>query len=65
MHGLGEHSGRYERFATALAGRGFSTFAVDLRGMGKSEGAVKLLIHRGMIGVRQRLGVTVGAQEPS
>jgi RNA polymerase sigma-70 factor, ECF subfamily len=25
--------------------------------MGKSEGAVKLLIHRGMIGVRQRLGV--------
>jgi len=33
--------------------------------MGKSEGAVKLLIHRGMIGVRQRLGVTVGAQEPS
>jgi len=25
--------------------------------MGKSEGAIKLLIHRGMIGVRQRLGV--------
>ena len=25
--------------------------------MGKSEGAVKLLIHRGMIGVRQRLGI--------
>ena len=39
VHGLGEHSGRYERFATAMAGRGFSTFAVDLRGMGKSEGA--------------------------
>ncbi len=31
--------------------------------MGKSEGAVKLLIHRGMIGVRQRLGVTVAAEE--
>jgi len=31
--------------------------------MGKSEGAVKLLIHRGMIGVRQRLGVTVTARE--
>lgn len=29
--------------------------------MGKSEGAVKLLIHRGMIGVRQRLGVTVAS----
>ncbi len=27
--------------------------------MGKSEGAIKLLIHRGMIGVRQRLGVGV------
>lgn len=33
--------------------------------MGKSEGAVKLLIHRGMIGVRQRLGVTVAAEEPT
>jgi len=28
--------------------------------MGKSEGAIKLLIHRGMIGVRQRLGLTGG-----
>lgn len=39
VHGLGEHSGRYERFARAMARRGFSTFAVDLRGMGKSAGA--------------------------
>ena len=39
VHGLGEHGGRYERFATALARRGFSTFAVDLRGMGASAGA--------------------------
>jgi RNA polymerase sigma-70 factor (ECF subfamily) len=31
--------------------------------MGKSEGAVKLLIHRGMVGVRQRLGVSVAAEE--
>jgi RNA polymerase sigma-70 factor, ECF subfamily len=31
--------------------------------MGKSEGAIKLLIHRGMIGVRQRLGVTVAVEE--
>ncbi len=30
--------------------------------MGKSEGAVKLLIHRGMIGVRQRLGVVAGVE---
>lgn len=31
--------------------------------MGKSEGAVKLLVHRGMIGVRQRLGITVAVEE--
>jgi RNA polymerase sigma-70 factor (ECF subfamily) len=32
--------------------------------MGKSEGAVKLLIHRGMIGVRQRLGIEAGRETP-
>jgi DNA-directed RNA polymerase specialized sigma24 family protein len=31
--------------------------------MGKSEGAVKLLVHRGMIGVRQRLGISAVAGE--
>jgi RNA polymerase sigma-70 factor (ECF subfamily) len=30
--------------------------------MGKSEGAVKLLIHRGMIGLRQRLGLAPQAE---
>ncbi|TMB94839.1 MAG: lysophospholipase [Chloroflexi bacterium] len=38
MHGLGEHSRRYERFAMGMARHGFATFAVDLRGHGKSEG---------------------------
>ena len=38
VHGHGDHSGRYERFARAMAGHGFSTFAVDLRGHGRSEG---------------------------
>jgi acylglycerol lipase len=38
VHGLGEHSGRYARFAEAMAARGYSTFAVDLRGHGQSEG---------------------------
>jgi RNA polymerase sigma-70 factor (ECF subfamily) len=34
--------------------------------MGKSEGAVKLLIHRGMIGVRERLGIDrPGAPDPA
>jgi len=31
--------------------------------MGKSEGAIKLLIHRGMIGVRAQLGVSVPVGE--
>lgn len=37
-HGLGEHSGRYERLATALQRYGFACSAVDLRGMGRSQG---------------------------
>ena len=39
VHGLGEHSGRYEAFGAAMAERGYSSFAVDLRGMGQSAGA--------------------------
>lgn len=38
VHGLGEHSGRYDEFGRFLAGRGFPTLAFDLRGFGKSEG---------------------------
>jgi alpha-beta hydrolase superfamily lysophospholipase len=38
VHGLGEHAGRYERFATGMARHGLSTYAVDLRGHGKSPG---------------------------
>jgi alpha-beta hydrolase superfamily lysophospholipase len=38
VHGLGEHSGRYERFANGMALRGMATYAVDLRGHGESDG---------------------------
>ena len=38
VHGLGEHAGRYEGFARGMAGHGMGTFAVDLRGHGKSPG---------------------------
>jgi alpha-beta hydrolase superfamily lysophospholipase len=38
VHGLGEHAGRYDAFAVRAARRGFSTFALDLRGHGRSEG---------------------------
>jgi alpha-beta hydrolase superfamily lysophospholipase len=37
-HGLGDHSGRYERLAEALNRRNFSCYAVDLRGAGQSPG---------------------------
>lgn len=38
LHGLGEHSGRYEHVATALAQAGYAVHAVDHRGHGRSEG---------------------------
>lgn len=38
VHGLGEHSGRYERFGASMAAGGYSTYAFDLRGHGASEG---------------------------
>lgn len=38
IHGLGEHSGRYARFAEGMAKHGMSTYALDLRGHGQSEG---------------------------
>ena len=38
VHGLGEHSGRYERFARGMAEFQMATCAIDLRGHGKSAG---------------------------
>jgi len=38
VHGLAEHSGRYERFGTDLAAYGYSTYVMDLRGHGLSDG---------------------------
>ena len=38
VHGLGEHSGRYDRFAQGMARFEMATFALDLRGHGKSDG---------------------------
>ena len=38
VHGLGEHSGRYDSFALAVAQEGTSVFAFDLRGHGRSPG---------------------------
>jgi acylglycerol lipase len=38
VHGLGEHTGRYNHVAEALTAKGYSLTAFDLRGHGKSEG---------------------------
>ncbi|REE05693.1 alpha/beta hydrolase [Marinoscillum furvescens] len=38
VHGLGEHSNRYHELAQQLANSGITTYAMDLRGHGKSEG---------------------------
>lgn len=37
-HGLGEHSGRYEELARDFARAGLSTYALDHRGHGRSDG---------------------------
>ncbi len=39
VHGLGEHSGRYDAFARALSSHGTSVFSFDLRGHGRSPGS--------------------------
>jgi lysophospholipase len=38
VHGLGEHSGRYEHFAETMASFAISTYALDQRGHGLSDG---------------------------
>ena len=38
VHGLGEHSGRYSRLAEAMGTHGVGCYALDLRGMGRSDG---------------------------
>ncbi|HSK65463.1 MAG TPA: lysophospholipase [Anaerolineales bacterium] len=38
IHGLGEHTGRYEHVAQALTGAGYALCGMDLRGHGRSGG---------------------------
>ena len=39
IHGLGEHSGRYEKLAERFTQAGYAVRAIDLRGHGESPGA--------------------------
>lgn len=66
VHGLAEHSGRYERAARVLNRHGFSVWALDNRGHGRSEGL------RGdcrsldeMVQDVAQLGCTIRALHPS
>jgi alpha-beta hydrolase superfamily lysophospholipase len=36
VHGASEHSGRYDRLASALTARGFAVYSMDLRGHGRT-----------------------------
>lgn len=38
IHGLGEHSSRYDDFAEYFCKKGYGVYSIDLRGHGKSEG---------------------------
>jgi alpha-beta hydrolase superfamily lysophospholipase len=38
VHGLRDHSARYDAFATSLAQRGYAVYAYDHRGHGRSDG---------------------------
>lgn len=38
IHGLGDHGGRFESFASRMTHRGWSVFAIDLPGHGRSAG---------------------------
>lgn len=39
VHGMGEHSSRYDKWASSLAETGFSVVSFDMRGHGKTPGA--------------------------
>jgi alpha-beta hydrolase superfamily lysophospholipase len=38
VHGVGEHSGRYQRLTQDLTAKGMSIFSYDQRGHGQSSG---------------------------
>jgi len=65
VHGLGDHSGRWERVGRTLASRGFTAYALDLPGHGQSDGKrghvrswddYRLALTRWMEGLRQGNG---------
>jgi len=57
VHGASEHSGRYDRLATALTARGVGVWAMDLRGHGRTAESTGIgRFGRGGLGVDTVLG---------
>jgi alpha-beta hydrolase superfamily lysophospholipase len=57
VHGASEHSGRYDRLATALTARGIGVWAMDLRGHGRTAESTGIgRFGRGGLGVDTVLG---------
>ncbi|MDH3705519.1 MAG: lysophospholipase [Acidimicrobiia bacterium] len=46
VHGLGEHSGRYEHLGSRMAREGIDTVAADLRSFGRSGGRTRSYVDR-------------------
>ena len=45
VHGMSEHAGRYAHFASALNEQGYTVYASDLRGHGKTAGDIEHVGH--------------------
>ncbi len=57
LHGMSEHSGRYQRFGEALAAAGFAAYADDHRGFGRTATATATATGFGRAGPRGFDGV--------
>ena len=55
VHGLGEHSGRYDHVGERLAGAGFAAYAIDHRGHGHSEGPREAILTAAVVADVDRL----------
>ncbi len=71
VHGMGEHAGRYARFAERCCAAGFEVFAADTRGHGRSLVAPRLLGHlgdrdgwNGAVADVGRLAARIAAERP-
>lgn len=50
VHGMAEHSGRYQRLAEALTGAGYLVYAQDCRGHGRTAGTPEKIGYQGRDG---------------